>query len=281
MTAAASDPTSELCRHTARLVNSAERQFWMASLPEFQGDVVFCLSATRAVVPDDLNDQIEQGRTLAHTGGRQLLRHASAVGWVARLKYTLVALCHCFMAKPHSGHAGVLPTQDEASVRCTEASAQDVVERVEVAPPGVVREELRELDCEAVEVDETRAVDDQDRALVSFRHARRMPARSQHVNSAERQLGATWEPTRAGVSIADSEFVRTTRVTCVGESPVILARRIRVVITVGVVLCAIGLLVTVWTQPDAVDFAGQTLLGSLAIILFCSYLVYVLWKVYR
>lgn len=65
------------------------------------------------------------------------------------------------------------------------------------------------------------------------------------------------------------------------KGPAIPARRIRVAITVGVVLSAIGLLVTLWTQPDAVDFAGQTLLGSLTIVLFCAYLLYALWSAYR
>ncbi len=60
----------------------------------------------------------------------------------------------------------------------------------------------------------------------------------------------------------------------------LLGRRMRWLVTVGVAVAGVSLIVRLWIE-DTTEFAAEALLGSTVIALFCSYLIYVTWAIYR
>ncbi len=58
------------------------------------------------------------------------------------------------------------------------------------------------------------------------------------------------------------------------------ARRIRIAITVMIVVGTIGLCSLLWSQ-NGTEGAGLTVLTNLVIVSFFGYYIYVVWKIFR
>lgn len=159
-------------------------------------DAILGFDAAGAVLFDDVDDEVEEGRADTTASRVEFLGDVASIGRVTRLEQALEPLRHLGVAEANPRQGGVFPAQREPTVGCAETSAQEVVERVEIAAPPVVGQELRELVGEPREVGEPRAVDHQDWTLVIGRHAEEI-ARSAHpVSTAPiRDLGGRVDQT--------------------------------------------------------------------------------------
>ncbi len=163
---------------------------YLAGSGEVEMDAVFRLGAARAVAANDLDELVKERRALPAAGTVKAPLHGAAVRGMNMGQQLFKTPGGFSISQRLPRPVGVEPLQHPPVVWRSEASSEDVIERIEVATPGVVVKEQRELPREASQVVELQAVDDKSRQAVPVRVHLPIVSVTRH----DRTVTSMWRP---------------------------------------------------------------------------------------
>jgi hypothetical protein len=104
-------------------------------------DTILLFLAAGTMNPNDLDEPVEYRSPLTSQCRIQfdLKRRTS---WIT-LQHSAQMPSRLLMAETQPGHVMVQPTKNETFIRCSEATSEDIVECIEIAPPSRARHDAR------------------------------------------------------------------------------------------------------------------------------------------
>src|SRR5215470_5776180 len=102
---------------------------------QHQANVAYRLFAACAVVSNDINQPVEDGRTDAGPCHLQSPRDVFSIGRMALLQLEVQVSDRLPIAQRLSGPRRISPSQHKTLFRCSKSSTQDVIEGVQISSP--------------------------------------------------------------------------------------------------------------------------------------------------